>query len=257
MLPEGTAVRLHNVFLYHGKKTRTLTAARTFSSLSFRLTGESIFYTKKMTLEVPEESVIFIPSGQSYLRSVKKKETIVVFHFTVYGADLPEITVRKPKDSAKMRELFLEALRLFEEKPNGYRFAATAVFYRILELLSTDGAPSLRAIDGLASRAAALIERRFSDPSLSIASLSEELFVSTAYLRRSFQMRFGMSPKEYLSGVRIKHARALLGAGYYSQKEIAEKCGYCDVKYFRVAFSRETGESPSAYVRRTETGAEN
>ncbi len=252
MLPEGTAVQLHDVFLYHGKKTRTPTAARAFSSLSFRLSGESEFYAGGASYDVPEGSVIYIPAGQDYVRTVRKEETIVVFHFTVYGADLPGLSICLPEDKDAYRTLFLEALRLFDEKPIGYRFAATAVFYRILELLCTNGAPPVKAKEGLATRAADLIERRFSDSALSVAALSGELFVSTAYLRRAFHQRYGMSPKAYLSGVRIKHARALLATGYYSQKEIAEKCGYCDVKYFRVAFGRETGESPSEYVRRME-----
>ena len=252
MLPEEAAVRLHDVFLYHGKKTRTPTAARAFSSLSLRLSGESVFYTDRETVDVPEGSVIYIPAGQSYVRAVRSEETIVVFHFTVFGADLQGLSLRMPEDARTSRALFLEALRLFEEKPSGYRFAATAVFYRILALLHRDSETAYRATDGLAVRAAELIERRFSDPALSIASLADALFVSTAYLRRAFRLHYGTSPKEYLSGVRARHAQALLLTGYYSQKEIAEKCGYSDVKYFRVAFGRETGESPAEYVRRTE-----
>ena len=249
-LPENIAIELHDVFLYYGKMRRVYTPARDFSVLSLRLSGECVFYLGERACEAPTGSVTYIPAGHGYTRVPRREEEIAVFHFTVHGVDAPDLAVYVPQDKETCRALFLEALRLFEEKPIGYRYAATAVFYRILSLLSADGAPSATAAEGLAARAARLIGRRFADPALSIAAVAETLYVSEAYLRRVFHKEYGKSPKAYLSDVRIAHAESLLETGYYSQKEVAERCGYSDVKYFRIAFAEKTGETPSAYAKR-------
>ena len=250
ILPENIAVELHDVFLYHGKARRTHTPARSFSVLSFRLSGGSVFHVGDRACEAPEGSVTYIPAGQDYTRVPQAEEEIAVFHFTVHGVDAKHLAVYLPKDTDGSRALFLEALQLFEERPIGYRYAATAVFYRILAMLTADGAPSDTATEGLAARAAGMIGRRFADPELSVALIAEALYVSEAYLRRVFCKEYDKSPKAYLSEVRISHARSMLGTGYYSQKEVAERCGYSDVKYFRIAFAKKTGETPSEYARR-------
>jgi AraC-like DNA-binding protein len=58
-----------------------------------------------------------------------------------------------------------------------------------------------------------------------------------------------MSPKQYLDDVRIEHAKVLLESAYYTQAEIAARCGFDDVKYFRTAFKHHTGKTPGAYMK--------
>lgn len=250
MLRENVSAELLNVLLYKEKKRRRYTEARDFSALSMRLSGESVFHTAEGSLSAPVGSIAFVPSGQGYDRTVSGEETIAVFHFLVHGEECGEFDVFVPKDPDAYRPLFLEALSLWEEKPRGYRYAATAIFYRILSLMERDGVIFGARQVGLAERAAEYLERHFRESQLSVARLAERFYVSEAYLRRRFRERHGVSPKAYLSEVRMRHARSLLSTGYYTQKEIALRCGYGDVKYFRTAFKAHEGCTPTEWGRR-------
>ena len=52
----------------------------------------------------------------------------------------------------------------------------------------------------------------------------------------------------YLDTLRINYAKSLLEAGYFSQKEIAARCGFLDVGYFRTMFKKKTGKSMKQYL---------
>ena len=82
---------------------------------------------------------------------------------------------------------------------------------------------------------------------LSIDSLAKRANVSPAQYRRKFRQIYGESPKQYLDSLRFNYAKSLLETGYFSQKEIAFRCGFSDVVYFRTAFKRENGKSIREY----------
>lgn len=248
MLQEHISVELLDVLLYKEKSKRPYTAGRPFSALSFRLDGRSDFDTEQGTLSAETGSVVYVPQGKAYTR-VTEGETIAVFHFHLHDPVTDAIEVFLPENVERYRVLFSEALRIWEEKPRGYRHAATALFYRILAAMEEDGVLFTAHTAGLAERAAEYLQRHFREQRLTVSALAEHCHVSEAYLRRVFHARYGVAPKAYLDGVRIAHAESLLETGYYSQKEIAHRVGYGDVKYFRTAFKARTGKTPSEYLR--------
>ena len=56
---------------------------------------------------------------------------------------------------------------------------------------------------------------------------------------------------EYLVAFRIEQAKALLRATGDSVLEISLACGFDSPSYFNRQFKRRTGQTPSAYRRRT------
>jgi transcriptional regulator GlxA family with amidase domain len=58
----------------------------------------------------------------------------------------------------------------------------------------------------------------------------------------------GVSPKEYLINIRVKHAIALLESGYYSVERVSELCGFTGSNYFSTSFKQVVGKSPSSYL---------
>jgi AraC-like DNA-binding protein len=95
------------------------------------------------------------------------------------------------------------------------------------------------------------MRQHFADPGLSIEALAKQACVSPAYYRREFRRLYGTSPKEYLDTLRINYAKSLLETGYFSQKEIAYRCGFSDVAYFRTVFKRKIGKSIKEYLSDT------
>ena len=69
------------------------------------------------------------------------------------------------------------------------------------------------------------------------------------YIRAHFKKITGVTPIQFLTKIRIKHAKNLINAykNSYSLAYIAESCGYDDYIYFSRKFKEVTGLSPQKY----------
>ena len=69
------------------------------------------------------------------------------------------------------------------------------------------------------------------------------------YIRAHFKKITGVTPIQFLTKIRIKHAKNLINAykNSYSLADIAESCGYDDYIYFSRKFKEVTGLSPQKY----------
>ena len=114
--------------------------------------------------------------------------------------------------------------------------------------LSKDLSCSGTKKDGV-SETAEYIKQNFYNPEISIDGIAKRANVSPAQYRRKFRQLYGKSPKEYLDSLRFDYAKSLLETGYFSQKEIAFRCGFSSVEYFRTAFKKETGKSIKEYCK--------
>ena len=79
--------------------------------------------------------------------------------------------------------------------------------------------------------------------------LARRLNISISTLRRQFKRATGVSPHDYLLGLRVAAARHLLAETTLPVKEIAHKRGYKDVFYFSRQFRILTGVPPATYRR--------
>ena len=127
-------------------------------------------------------------------------------------------------------------------------YRITAVVYEILSELTRDVGFTANPKDNRIIESAEQMRQNFWNPELSIENLAIQACVSPAYYRREFRRIYGSSPKDYLDTLRIQYAKSLLETGYFSQKEIACRCGYTDAGYFRTVFKRKLGKSIREYL---------
>lgn len=90
------------------------------------------------------------------------------------------------------------------------------------------------------------IHAHFGSP-ISLESLSQRAGFNAAYFSQLFKKETGMNFLEYLTDVRIREAKRLLGNPGKTIAEVAEEVGYSDVKHFSKLFTRLTGIHPSKY----------
>ena len=241
--------RIAQIFLFTQKARFVETNARNYSALSFRLSGESHFLAKGEEKVIGAGAVLLVPAGVSYARDCTEDEEIIVFHFDspeTIGGDILDYC---GENTEEYRHLFERALAIWERKDTGYHYAVTSIFYEILAKLSRDTATKSPEAITIAERGALSMQKAFASPALTIEALAKELYISPVYLRRTFHAHFDVSPKQYLLALRIEHAKELLSSGYYTQAEIAKRCGFEDVGYFRTAFKHHTGKTPKEYAR--------
>ena len=99
-----------------------------------------------------------------------------------------------------------------------------------------------------------IIDNRFSDPSLSLNSISGEISVSPNYLSSLMKRSTGSTFMDLLTKKRMETAKSLLLETQMKVREISEKCGYNDQHYFSYCFKKYEGVSPNACRRQHEEG---
>ena len=102
----------------------------------------------------------------------------------------------------------------------------------------------------LISRILEITEDNFTDSSLSIGMLAEDISYNSKYISHLFKEKMGVSYSEYLRNLRIKYAVSLLEHGIDSVKNIAFLSGFTDPMYFSTVFKKTIGVSPKDYMNR-------
>ncbi len=95
------------------------------------------------------------------------------------------------------------------------------------------------------------IENNFFRP-LDISKIASQLGLSRAHFTTVFTKTVGESPYNYLTQIRIKHAKEYLSSTTLSITEVAYSVGFASIERFSEQFKKYTNLSPLAY-RKTAT----
>lgn len=98
-------------------------------------------------------------------------------------------------------------------------------------------------------RAKAYINENF-QKDISLDEVSREVDISPYYFSKLFKQEAGKNFIEYLTEIRLRKARELLGDSRYSIKEICVMSGYSDPNYFSRIFKKYEGVTPSEFRER-------
>jgi two-component system, response regulator YesN len=101
---------------------------------------------------------------------------------------------------------------------------------------------------GMLHKAKEYIENHFAD-SITLESVAEYVELSPYYFSKLFKDRFGMTFIDYLTEIRIRHAKAEIIDPTKSLKEICFSIGYKDPNYFSRVFKKNVGLSPTEFRR--------
>jgi len=84
----------------------------------------------------------------------------------------------------------------------------------------------------------------------SLQATARAAATSPRTLLRWFAQVYGQTPQDYLHGLRIAQAQALLQTTYLTVEDVAQQCGYSDTGSFRKVFTRLAGVTPGAWRER-------
>ncbi len=243
------AIEILDCFKYHQLKGFNSVSPRKFSALSFRINTECTYNTNQKITYSPKNSVVFVPADIPYATKTTEGDLYVI-HFKILNYLYKDIEVLDLDTSPELKALFLSAIDEWNNKKYGYKHKAASIFYDILYLISNKNINNYAEKTELAQKCAEYISTHFGRSDFSIKEVADYFYISEAYLRKKFKEYFNISPKQYLLNQRIDFAKHLISAGYLTQEEISDKCGFASVKYFRTAFKHKTGSSIRQYKSR-------
>jgi AraC-like DNA-binding protein len=138
-----------------------------------------------------------------------------------------------------------------EQKREGFECMAKAVFLELACFLSRQYADSDVADVRECLRLGTVfsfLEENFRK-NISIKKLCQMAHMSESSLLRAFKQSTGLSPKQYISRLKIRHACELFRTTDLNITEVSFDCGFKDSNYFSRSFRSVTGLSPSAFKK--------
>lgn len=96
--------------------------------------------------------------------------------------------------------------------------------------------------------ALAWTEHHAAEP-ISVADIASRAAMSPASLHRHFRQEFGSTPIQWLTNVRLEHARRLLERTNLAIDQVAHRSGLGSAANLRTRLAEHTGLTPSAYRR--------
>lgn len=118
----------------------------------------------------------------------------------------------------------------------------------LAEIIRNNPAPYQPKLnEPIVSKAIDYIDNNYHRHDLTVDRVAAAVSINRVSLHRYFASELGISPKAYISNLRMEKAKGLLSKSRYSIKNIAYSVGFSDSLYFCKAFKRHTGLSPSEF----------
>ena len=122
----------------------------------------------------------------------------------------------------------------------------TSCFSEILEELHEKYQEQSENED-ICKRVLEYIDSNYREPQLSLKLISDKMNISSSYLSRLFKEKYQISIPDYLTGKRIRDAKADLRNSSYGIQEIAERNGFLSDSAFIKIFKKIEGITPGVY----------
>jgi len=213
-------------------------------SIAYHLNDGLQYVLPDRTFTAKAGDIVYLPpSVPCYMEG--DATWVISVEFDCVDAVTTAPTLITPARPNAVRRMFDELMEIWYSNLPGVEYRAFSAFYRIIAELSQPPRDTAAIALQIASE---YIDAHFADPQLSAKEIAKAADISESYLYQLFREEIQMSPKEYILRCRLQNACSLLKTRYYKVYEVAEKCGFPDVKYFSTIFKREMGIPPGKYT---------
>lgn len=154
------------------------------------------------------------------------------------------------EDIKGLKDKFIKIYALWSEKKPGFYYKAMSVFYEIINHIQNHQTKYITTAQrNLLANAIEYIHTNFCSREFDYNRLCSLCNLSYSYFFTLFKSQYNMSPRQYVTKMKIDYAKELLMINRYNISEIAELCGFENVYYFSNVFKKQVGISPMAYIK--------
>lgn len=101
------------------------------------------------------------------------------------------------------------------------------------------------------------INNHLDNPKFSVEELANEVGLSRVHIHRKLKELTNQSASDFIRGIRLKQAAALLSKKKMGISEVAYAVGYTNLSHFSATFREQYGETPKDYMNRQTKEKEN
>ncbi|MDF2724601.1 MAG: AraC family transcriptional regulator [Paenibacillus sp.] len=250
------------------KWNESLEKQRTFQADTYLLLvvqhGEMHISSEGRTTELVQGSILIGAPGQriAYIgNGAKKAELGYRLHFDLQGdpqlkqefdRDLEQRRYATYLPEAKLAALLDQcekACRYWHHPSRWERLRGQTLFQEMMYLLFNEAeTASTDDLDAALEQVKLYLDAHYQE-NPSIEQLAHQIGVSSRHFRRAFKLRFGISAIDYVTDLKMAHAKRHMTAVKPNMADIARQVGYQDESHFRRTFKNRTGITPALYVK--------
>lgn len=231
------------------------------------LSGSGVYSTGKVSVRLREgDTFILFPGVELQYQADRDEpweycwagfmgaDAASIIRNTDFGKEIPYIRKgRVPADEIRsgMEQIYMLKGNTYESAVamTGKLYSLLALFMHYAERPEPEKDSHVLYVE----KAVSYIETNYSYP-VTVEDIASYVGISRSHLFRSFQNDMNKSPKDFLTGYRIKQACHLLRETDLSVSAIAYSVGFENNLYFSKAFRKQKGVSPSEYRRSGRAG---
>lgn len=253
------------------------------SHLAFELIliikGSQFTVMENLKYHLSEGDILLIPPGFKHVNQCLDDRGLTYFiaHFNVDDTLFHQEMSRNVQlhfpvgtdDNQKLKEGIMKWVNLLGregEYSTSDLISIQAGLFEILLILATKVSASSKpvvspSVNHYARLIAEAIKSNFEEENLQnewrkdqeirIEKIADLLKISSGYALEVFQKVYGLSPRRYLSQLKLQEAKQLLHQPDLALTQIAAMLGYSSLSHFSRQFKRWTGMSPRQYRQTT------
>ena len=231
------------------KPNRIVNYNRFSHGFVYKISGEVKYHFGDVSLHFTPGSICYFPKGSDFtIENIVLGECIAVNFQTLEDVCVPPFCFDATQNE-QIRAAFQKLEILWAKRKSDFGYDILSQVYKIADFIQDSmqadfcknkGYKSVRDIQQF-------LQDNFTDPNIKISDICSKFKVSVSSARENFNEIFGVSPKKYLTVLRINEAKKYLLETDLAIFEIAEKCGFDDAFYFSRCFSKFCACSPSEF----------
>lgn len=239
--------------------------AHAFWELYYLLAGECVYFIEGKSYPLRAGAFVFIGTNCLHRTVADTHERILIeldpACIQAFGprvamlAENRSLAVQFNEQEKAHVEAFLQCIvGCLREKPEEYAAKVRLYLFCLLCYVSDHARSAQAAMQAAtpkhrqAERVIRYLEQHYA-ANLSLDDIAGALFTSKYHLSRVFKEVTGFTIVEYLTAVRLQHARALLASTDARVADIAGQAGFGSLAHFNRAFARQAGMPPVKYRR--------
>lgn len=220
---------------------------RLHHGLIYTFKGTETYIFEDCKIKAEPNTLVYLPKNSKYKITFEGEESVVItleMEFCDNNINIEPFVIPFEENNP-VEALFLKAENEWQSRKTACRAACLSIAYNIITVSARTEEKFIHP--GKFERIREAVEylhAHFTEQNFRIETLSEISGINSAYFARIFSDKFGMSPKEYVTELKLRRARELLSQEKYSVSDIGLLLGYSDVYHFSKSFKRGVGVSP-------------